>query len=36
MISKKEKRLRQLEMQNIQDQFKLAMLQRENFKRQQP
>ena len=35
MISKKKKKLRQLEMQCIQDNYKLAMLQHENSKRQQ-
>ncbi|MBQ3512546.1 MAG: hypothetical protein IJA32_01930 [Lachnospiraceae bacterium] len=35
LISKKEKKLRQLEMQCTQDNFKLVMLQHENSKMQQ-
>ncbi len=35
MISKKEKELRQLEMQCIQDNYRLIMLQHENSKQQQ-
>ncbi|MCF2642230.1 hypothetical protein I6E50_07405 [Roseburia hominis] len=35
MISRKKKKLRQLEMQCIQDNYKLVMLQHENSKRQQ-
>lgn len=35
MISKKKNRLRQLEIQCIQDNYKLVMLQRENSNRQQ-
>ena len=35
MISKKKNRLRQLEMQCIQDNYKLVMLQRKNSNRQQ-
>lgn len=35
MISRKKKKLRQLEMQCIQDNYKLVMLQSENSKRQQ-
>lgn len=35
LISKKENRLKQLEMQCIQDNYKLVMLQSENSKSQQ-
>ena len=35
MISKKKNRLRQLEMQCIQDNYRLIMLQHENSKQQQ-
>ena len=35
MISRKKKKLQQLEMQCIQDNYKLVMLQSENSKRQQ-
>lgn len=35
MIERKQKRLKELEMQCIQDNYKLVMLQSENSKRQQ-
>lgn len=35
MIERKKKRLKELEMQCVQDNFKLVMLQTENSKRQQ-
>ena len=35
MIERKKKRLKELEMQCIQDNYKLVMLQAENSKRQQ-
>lgn len=35
MIERKQKRLKELEMQCVQDNYKLVMLQAENSKRQQ-